>query len=217
MKFKKLTVLSLTLMTGMALHSPSTFADTDKQTSEIQSEFIAQGGETKPRVPSDPDSISNEIGTKASGKITIDYVPTISFGQQNISGVETVYHPVKPIDFVQVTDRTGSGKGWTLEASISTFKDGTKELKGAELSLENPKVKTQTGNVSKAPKASLVTLDASKKTIMKADKDGGMGTWLAVYGEKAGTSNNNIKLKVPAGNLGGNYKSTITWELTATP
>ncbi|MGX7418668.1 WxL domain-containing protein [Carnobacterium gallinarum] len=172
---------------------------------------------TKPVDPSDP----NNNGTGNNGPLSIDFVSNIDFGTKKVSPKTEVYNALNENPYVQVTDTTGEGKGWTLTAAASTFADstGNKVLKGAELSFLNGQVKTVSTNVSDAPVAnqSLVFSNTDSKEVLKADVNAGKGSWVNVW---SGTkdNNSNVTLKVLAGSAEkAAYTSKVTWTLVAGP
>ncbi|PFR63693.1 cell surface protein, partial [Bacillus cereus] len=81
----------------------------------------------------------------------MDYVSNIEFGEHEINSGTQVYNAQNENPFIQVSDNRGTGAGWKLSATASEFKneDGSKILKGAELSFKNGEVKTKANNISK--------------------------------------------------------------------
>ncbi|MDN3182586.1 WxL domain-containing protein [Enterococcus faecalis] len=221
------------LFLGTSLLITSLFIGVQTSHAEIKSEADSKstvktvlGETTEPVPPVDPTDPENpnpdpeNPGTGNKGKLTIDYVSKIDFGEQEIKEKEAIYNAKTEHPYVQVTDRRGTGDGWTLKASIDEFnnEDKTKILKGAELSLKNGNIKSTNGNVSEKPKGYDINLNKDLQVIMQAGTDQGMGTWLDVF---SGTKddNENVQLKVPAGSArnGQSYSSVIHWELTDAP
>ncbi|PGU60910.1 peptidase, partial [Bacillus cereus] len=71
-------------------------------------------------------------------------------------------------------------------------------------------------NVSPAPAAKEVQLSTDSKqtapqVLMVASANKGMGTWVDKFDPS------NVKINVPAGNLSGEYVSTLTWSLLDAP
>lgn len=223
----KKTVLLASLLTTSLLTGVQTAHAEIK--SEAESKSIVQtvvGDNQEPVAPVDPTDPENpnpdpgNPGTGNKGPLTIDYVSSIEFGKQEIKEKEAIYNAKTEHPYVQVTDRRGTGAGWTLKASIDEFnnEDQTKVLKGAELLLKNGDVKSTSGNVSEKPQGYDVALNKDLKVIMQAEADQGMGTWIDVF---SGTKDNNenVQLKVPAGSAKADqtYSSIIHWELTDAP
>ncbi|MBC1501308.1 WxL domain-containing protein [Listeria weihenstephanensis] len=168
-------------------------------------------------VPTTPDPTdSDNSGTGNTGALTIDFLSNVDFGEQKISNSTETYKAKNANPYVQVTDKRGTGAGWTLTATASNFSDGAKVLKGAQMSLNNGQVRTRADNQSAAPVVADVTLNGATQTIFSASEDAGMGTWLDVYAGTDG-ANENVTLRVPSGNLAGEYTSTITWTLEDSP
>lgn len=130
------------------------------------------------------------------------------------------YHAKNKSPFIQVSDKRGTGDGWTLKAMASEFKseDG-KVLAGAVLSLRNGQVKSQSGNVSSPPAAHDVVFENKDAQLVMAAKEGaGRGTWIVVFPGTEG-DNRNVKLQVLAGSGEAleDYSAVITWELSNAP
>ncbi|MEI5994504.1 WxL domain-containing protein [Candidatus Enterococcus mansonii] len=171
----------------------------------------------EPIDPTDPDN----PGTGNKGPLSIDYISNIQFGEQEIKSGDTIYNALNENPFVQVTDKRGTGAGWTLSAQTKGFytADGKKQLKGATLSFKNGQVKTGSGNVSTAPTTTDVTFNnADAKVVMTAKKDAGRGTWVDVFSGEA-DNNQNVKLKVLEGSADANvdYQAEINWTLANAP
>ncbi|MGC3613088.1 WxL domain-containing protein, partial [Enterococcus faecalis] len=79
------------------------------------------------------------------GALTIDYVPSIEFGEQEIKEKEATYNAKTEHPYVQVSDRRATGAGWNLKVSIDEFmnEDQKQALKGAELSFKHGVMKTK--------------------------------------------------------------------------
>ncbi|WP_414842275.1 WxL domain-containing protein [Enterococcus saccharolyticus] len=112
---------------------------------------------------------------------------------------------------IQVTDKRGTGAGWEVQAAISPIKTSDDDvLAGANLKLVNRSVVTNSQNTSAAPVATDITLSSSQKTVFKADKDAGLGTWLDNFDK------NTSVLTVYGGPVKAKtYNATITWTLTS--
>lgn len=221
--------LSLLGLIGMTTSAFAEVASTAKSTNHI----IFEAGEeiTKPVDPTDPNNPdpSNPIdptdptnpGTGNKGPLTIDYVSNIEFGTQKTASGTMIYHAQNENPFVQITDKRGTGSGWNLTAKATEFKsaDGSKILKGAELTFKNGILKTQTENISPAPENSDLTFNNSDSQMMiNAKENTGRGTWLNVFSGELG-NNENVQLKVLPGMADTNidYTATINWELADAP
>ncbi|MBC1975262.1 WxL domain-containing protein [Listeria booriae] len=177
-------------------------------------------GNPNPPNPVDPTDPENP-GTGNEGPLSIDYVSNIEFGTNKISSKAIVYNAKNENPFVQVTDNRGTGAGWTLTAKATAFqsKDGSKVLKGAELSFKNGTLKTLPDNISEAPMNQDVTfVNSDAQVVMTAKENTGRGTWINVYDD---TLNNNqkVQLKVLPGtaDVDTDYTAKIDWELTDAP
>lgn len=175
---------------------------------------------TDPINPVDPIDPTNP-GTGNSGPLSIDYVSNIDFGIQEVSSNTEVYQALNEKPYVQVTDKTGSGDGWLLTAQATEFKnsDGSKTLKGAELSFLNGQTGTTAANISTAPTVnqSVIFTNQAAQEVMKAEVGAGKGTWTDNWSGTA-NANENVLLKVLPGSADAtSYQATITWTLTSGP
>lgn len=188
---------------------------------------IAKVGLTKqdntdnPTDPLDPDGDGDESSndpTGNTGALRIDYVSNIDFGSQKISSETKKYTAVTPAKFfeAQVSDLRGNGAGWNLQVSYDSenpgfvSEDGT-VLAGAELKLPAGTAKSALDNQSQPAETAAVTVNAEAQNIMTASKKAGLGTWEDQMDAQR------ISLKVPSGNLAGNYSATLVWTLTDAP
>ncbi|HCT9192590.1 TPA: WxL domain-containing protein [Enterococcus faecalis] len=221
---KKIFLGTSLLITSLFVSVQITHAEMKSEAESKSTVKTILGDTTGPVAPVDPTDPNKpnpeEPGTGNTGPLTIDHVSSIEFGEQEIKEKEAIYNAKTEHPYVQVTDRRGTGAGWTLKASIDEFnnEDKTKTLKGAELSLKNGTIKSTSGNVSEKPQGYDVNLNKDLQVIMKAETDQGMGTWLDVF---SGTKddNTNVQLKVPTGSAKAkqSYSSVIRWELTDAP
>ncbi|WP_142957658.1 WxL domain-containing protein [Enterococcus faecalis] len=223
---KKLFLGTSLLITSLFVSVQITHAETKSEAESKSTVKTVVGETTEPTPPVDPTDPEKpnpdpEVpGTGNTGPLTIDLVSNIEFGEQEIKEKEAIYNAKTEHPYVQITDRRGTGAGWTLKASIGEFnnEDKTKTLKGAEFSLKNGTIKSTSSNVSEKPQGYDVNLNKDLQVIMQAVTDQGMGTWLDVF---SGTKDNNanIQLKVPAGSAKAkqSYSSVIHWELTDAP
>ncbi|EGO2729910.1 WxL domain-containing protein [Enterococcus faecalis] len=221
---KKLFLGTSILVASLFISAQTTHAEIKSEAqskSEVKTILGDTTGPVDPKDPTDPNKPNPEVpGTGNKGALTIDYVPSIEFGEQEIKEKEATYNAKTEHPYVQVSDRRATGAGWNLKVSIDEFKneDQKQALKGAELSLKNGDIKTTSGNVSEKPQGNNVVLNKDLQVIMEAKSDQGMGTWLDVFSGKK-DDNENVQLKVPAGSARAkqSYSSIIHWELTDAP
>lgn len=164
---------------------------------------------TEPTDPGDP----NNPGTGSAGPLSLDYVSNFDFGSNKIASTTQTYIAKADQPRIQVTDKRGTGAGWEVQAAISPIKTSDDDvLAGANLKLVNRSVVTNSQNTSAAPVATDITLSSSQKTVFKADKDAGLGTWLDNFDK------NTSVLTVYGGTAKAKtYNATITWTLTSGP
>ncbi|MEE6451137.1 WxL domain-containing protein [Gottfriedia acidiceleris] len=169
-------------------------------------------GPVDPVLPSEP---GGETGN--TGSLTIDYVTPLEFGTHQTEGSSIVVNTTSQNPNVQVTDVRATGAGWTLQVTASPFveqNDNTKKLIGATLSFPAGEALSTAGNVSEAPTMRAITLNTDQSAsdiLMTAQANQGMGTWV----DKLDPTQ--IKLKIPSGNLEGDYVSTLNWTLLDAP
>ncbi|MFS0595527.1 WxL domain-containing protein [Peribacillus frigoritolerans] len=230
MKAFSLSAVGSIILAGTLLSTSSAEAAViNDATSNNYIGFIADEGPTNPVDPTNPDNPNppspidpedpGNGGTGNAGALTLDNVSNIQFGTQKIMSGNTTYHAKNKDPFVQVSDKRGTGEGWSLTAKASEFKSDSGEvLRGAILSFKNGQVKSQTSNVSTPPTANDVVFDNSdSKVPMLAEVDAGRGTWLDVFSGTEG-DNSNVQLNVLAGSADAqNYTATMTWELSDAP
>lgn len=168
--------------------------------------------------PIDPDDNppSNDP-TGNTGDLRIDYISNIDFGTQTISGKTETYIAEKPASLTesQVSDLRGTGAGWHLQVNYDTEKPGftseDKTLSGAELTLPSGTAKSVADNKATPPATSEVVVNDAAQNIMTATANTGLGTWA----DEMDTAN--VSLKVPSGNLVGDYTATLVWTLSDAP
>lgn len=168
------------------------------------------------------------LQTDAKGNLTIDAVPiqlnfgkttdklegnkindSLKFGNEDESGNKNQYYYAQVSDFRQIHS------GWNLSAKMSDMtNDKSIPLKNAQIKFKNNNVmgaydnnnKPVTGvktsdNISLAPNLSNISM-------MNAQTDSGIGTWLDKFDE--------IDLSANRSDA-GKYNGTITWNLTDGP
>lgn len=207
-------VLFSTMIVPVLAEEPSSSAKSNAKVT-----FTAPEVE-KPNRPINPGEGGDGQGTGAIGPLTIDYVPNFKFEEMVIDGdVQTLESTsVKPV--VQVTDRTASGKGWNLTATMGDFVNGTHRITNAKMTLKDGVVERAfENNNAPAPTISnnIELTSGSPKSVMNAPAEKGMGTWYAKW-YTTGTTNEKVILEIDSSTaLAGEYKSVINWELTQQP
>ncbi|MGX7015031.1 WxL domain-containing protein [Vagococcus silagei] len=174
----------------------------------------------EPNEPNDPDP-----GTHQKGPLSIDQVIKLDFEDRELaSGFQRASLKAKGPQNIQVTDKRGTGKGWSLQVKqgdLTSVESPDYSMKGAYIDF--PMMRIQSGKeVAKgvlAPVANDVAFNEVNKKdfakIMTATDGQGMGTWLGFYNEK--TSKKQISLVIPTGGYKGAYKGNVTWLLSEGP
>ena len=150
------------------------------------------------------------ITLTAGGAITLDAAPDLDFGTQAISTTKATYTTAGSTP-IMVTN-PGFASGWNVSVAASKFMNGSTELKGAELTVNDTKIAAaDSTNLSDAPigNATTITPGGSAVSVLNAKAGTGVGVWTSTWG--------NVSLAVPAGNVAGNYQATLTWTLENAP
>ncbi|WP_334333268.1 MULTISPECIES: WxL domain-containing protein [unclassified Companilactobacillus] len=150
------------------------------------------------------------------GTISLSSAPSFSFGTVPASADDATYTSTSVTGDIALAD-AGSGAGYTVSVAASPFTatDGS-SLKNAQLSLDNnvttPVKAVDADNVSTPPTLiANLTLSNSPVNVLSAASGSGVGAYTASYAD------GDALLKVPAGNIGGSYSSTLTWTLSNAP
>lgn len=228
-KFLSLGLMSTLLLSAVAVPTA------EAVDSNASVEFDAP---SKPADILDPDNPDNENGatddqldegntSNEVGALTLDFVSNLNFGKHELSAnPETYYAKNTTTPFAQVTDVRGTGEGWRLVASMSSFKQGegetaTDSLPGATITLKNGS--TTSSNLAAGPETSSsikLTSDNEPQNITTAEAKKGLGTWITRWldNDTETDFNQNVSLDVPAAvATKGAHNSTITWTLYNTP
>jgi hypothetical protein len=221
-KMKK-SVLAAALFSAILIGGTAAVHADDTNGTSTAKIGLKQQDPDKPVGPIDPidddDTPTNSnTPTGNVGVLRIDYISNIDFGTQTISGKTETYKASKPslLTEAQVSDLRGSGAGWHLQVNYDTEKPGfvsanNQELKGAELTLPAGTAKSTADNQSAVPTAAAVTVGNDAQEIMGAASAAGLGTWA----DEMNTQD--VTLKVPSGNMQGDYTATLVWTLADAP
>lgn len=169
-----------------------------------------------------------EIVTNPNGTITVE-ANSLLFGPQTISPKVVNAKATNDLN-IKVTEFSGWKPGWTLQVQMSKFKDGTSEAKDIKLFYPNVVPTTTTGGdanqhspISEGKdnsffdeniKGTIVEDNNTPVTLAGAKAGNGFGEWTFAYASAADT---NVQLRIPTGQVVGNYKSTVTYTVRDTP
>lgn len=168
---------------------------------------------TDPLIPTNPSGKTGNVG-----ELTIDNVSPFVFGTQSLTGKKATFYSTTKDANTQVTDKRGTGAGWTLSVKSSEFvdsKDSSKVLKGALVTIPVGTVSSDDGNSSEKPVASIASINSTDTIIFKAEEKNGLGSWVNKFDGESNDSK--VSIDIPAGSLKGSYVSTITWTLADAP
>lgn len=183
--------------------------------------------ENKPDLPED------------QGLLSIDFASTFNFGAQAISAQEETYYanPQRLLNedgtvnedeerpnYIQISDRRPENErnGWQLAVTQNgQFETQDEEpLLGARLSFTNQALATAQGGILPELQQTnpLTLVPGVKRGLVMAQGDEGAGTWIYRFGDQE-TAGESIGLTVPQGAnpKATQYKTTLTWELSAVP
>ncbi|WP_086313726.1 hypothetical protein A5821_001259 [Enterococcus sp. 7F3_DIV0205] len=169
----------------------------------------------KPEVPGDEEG--GETGN--TGLLAITYVSPLDFGDVQLTGQEQVKTAKNEDPSLQIRDIRGTGKGWTVQVSMTEFKQKTNDkiiMKGAALYLPKGTAKASGATTSSAPTTKEVEVNDKPQTIFEA-KPGtstdivGAGAWMDKFGKET------VKLTIPQDALVGDYQAQLTWTISDTP
>lgn len=181
--------------------------------------------------PQDPGS----QGT--AGPLSIDVATNFNFGVGKVSTDTMIYKAfptkvktgdgqiVERPNYVQVTDKRGGQKGWTLSITQEhQFRTDTgKELMGAELKITNIETVGKTGTFATAPSYApkevlLRTNQTVNIPILAAKPDEGGGTWIARFGN-LDTMDESVQLLVLGTIIqeADTYTTSLLWSLSSIP
>lgn len=216
----KISLLSslavLGLGVGLAGALPAAAATTDTSGSGATSSSTTTSGSSS-AVTTQSTTASAEFDTPAGAAISLDTAPNITFGKNVTPNSKSngSYEAMTTDNPIEVSN-PGLASGWNVQLKNSAFTDSTGDtLSGAVLALSSADVAAaNTGNPSAAPiSSSDSSLNGSgtNQIILAAAAKGGLGVWTSEY------PLTDINLSVPAGQVGGTYSSTLTWQLSDTP
>ena len=188
---------------------------------------------TNPDNPFEPD---NPAQPGTNGPLSIDYASNLDFGTQKITTQDSFYFAklTKGIDstgqvkevpnYVQVTDNTGSNKGWNLQ--VTQMNDFTNtstghKLNGARLYFNGPTVSTLTNSDAGTPtrEAQITPEVGQASRVVTAFENQGQGTWVTSFIGDDSNGAESIALSIPGSSTkeAGVYTTTLKWTLGQTP
>lgn len=153
-----------------------------------------------------------------AGELKLLQVPVLNFGNHPIADTEQSYQAVSAGPNTQVSDLRGSGLGWNLVVSLSSFhleEGGGPTLQAATIQITSPKVAAVNGNVGTPPAAVAqltLTSDGTETPVLEAGNGTGMGVWELVW-----TPANTTLTVKPGTAQQGKSVATLNWSLQSTP
>lgn len=215
MNFYKIVPAVLATVVSVGVLSSTVVSAEELNPAKSQATVEIKPGDTKkPTDPIDPEEPDKPTGQV--GNLTIDYVSSLDFGSFQLQSGAVILKANQERQKnpnVQVTDKRGTGEGWTLTvAQTQEFKSAEGHtLAGAKLTLPAGNLKTNNINNNNAPTPKTVVVNADSNVVMLAEKGQGLGTWLDQFAREQTT------LEIPSGNYAGSYESELTWTLSNAP
>ena len=228
-------IISFTLATVIAFFGFTMVVgaeDVSNGDSEAEIEFTPGTGAPEVIDPTDPEepyepgpNDPEDPPTGETGPLTLDFVSSVDFGENEIVSNAQIYESSTLRPFIQVTDRRGTGEGWSVTASASEFEatvdEETKEtLPGSVITFANGEVvSTSTSEAPNPVEQVVLRTGGDAAEVVTASVDSGLGSWVNRWfpSEEAST-NDNVTLEVPAGAAtAGQHTATIAWTLTDAP
>ncbi|CAM3039739.1 WxL domain-containing protein [Lactiplantibacillus plajomi] len=170
-----------------------------------------QPGQPYPGDSADPDNVT---GTGSTDTLSIDYVSNLKFSATAANGpLELAARNQRAM--IQITDRRGTGAGWTLQVTPSPLRSAQTTL-STTLTLGSIQLQAGSGNVSAAPQIVNTgpLMPGVANNVAVANANAGLGTWLFIFNRGATPTTlkiNNRQLTT------GNYTGTLAWSLTNAP
>ena len=175
-----------------------------------------------PQVARAETSNTNATISFEGGLLKLITAPNLNFGSgHTIKSVDTTY-PLEAVsaeaaDPIHVSDLTGTGAGWDLSVSLSSFKDGGTNLSlgGAYITIEGQDIVGVNGNTAPAPAAQdpvRITSDETPVSLIKAGPGTGMADW------QSKLTPENTSLTVLSGRVTtGTHTAIVSWTLGTAP
>ncbi|MCI1904270.1 MAG: WxL domain-containing protein [Enterococcaceae bacterium] len=201
--------------------------------SKKRAETVDPQDPSRPVKPIDPENPTKPITPGTQGPLSIDFASNFYFGKQEITSETKTYNAAaqKYLDsagkeqtgpnFVQVSDNRGTETGWKLllkQEKQFTSTNG-KELIGAQVSLENGRVVTNSKSKAPAGETAITVAVGADQKVMNAKTGSGAGTYLLDWGNDEKDGATSVHLTVPGSTTkyAEKYSTTFTWKLTDAP
>lgn len=252
-KLKNSILVTLSVLGVSTVAAVPAYADGGTYTTTANVNFIPNQDTVSPVNPDKPDvnqpvkpvtPDGDDVKPGTTGPLSLDYVSNFDFGSQKISSKNQTYYAKAQgyqgvsdtsVLYAQVTDNRGTGAGWILSvAQPSQFTNDGKELKGAQIGINNLSVATQADSDAGSATAGgdmILVPGTGAQTVMSAKANTGQGTWVARMGkadnlvpEKGDGDTNRtvdkaVSLSVPGSSnkLAGQYTTNLNWTLSDVP
>lgn len=233
-----LLLIVASLVLGVGSFLTPTLAAAESTTSMQKSTgqvTLKPGSPTGPVAPVNPDGSGNPFpgdpldpgneGTGSQGQLTLDYVSNLKFKQQQVTGAFIQATATNPRAFVQVSDRRGTGTGWSLLLKPEPLvgqQDATK-LTQATLSLGTsyflPSENSGQVNYPSVVAANALPIGSYSLVAQAQDvpaQPQGVGTWLLRLNTQTATPTS-LNVLASAVTRQQTYQGTLSWLLTDTP
>lgn len=154
-------------------------------------------------------------GTGSRDQLSLDFLSNLTFKPITASRGPVTTTAANSRAMIQITDRRGTGAGWTLQVTPSALTNTSQALT-ATIDLGSVTIKSAGTNVSRTPR--LVNQGhltvGSVNNVLVADKNAGVGTWLLLLNQ--GTEPTTLTIHNQQ-LTAGSYSGELTWSLTNAP
>lgn len=231
-----LMVASLALGMGWLLPATAATVATGNQTTTGNVQFIPNTDTTTSVDPANPDGSGKPFpgdpadpdnqGTGSRGLLTLDYLSNLKFQQKSLTNGMITATASNRQAFVQLSDRRGTGTGWSLMLKPEQLRGEQDDAKisAATVALGSAYFLSSGGNVSQRPTVMATATQAlpigSYSLIAQAQgspgKRQGVGTWLLRLNTSA-SEPTQLKVLAAAVPSEQTYQGTLSWMLTDAP
>lgn len=158
--------------------------------------------------------------TFEAGELSLITAPSFDFGVNTITAATEIYNAATTPTALTVSDLRGSGEGWAVTASLSSFElnstgSGTTTLNGAIITLNNGTVSAENGTTATAPTAQAsvqLTAGGASDNVVSAAANAGQGVWSVNW-----TTENATLTVLPGTAQVGTSYAVIDWALQSAP
>lgn len=194
-----------------------------------------------PVKPVDPTDPEKPVGPGTAGPLSIDYISSFEFGEQEIATTDKTYYSAPQTylnadgeidesktseNYMQVTDKRGTSEGWALKVeqvipfTAADENTANPTLDGVTMKMNAGKTNSLSDSGAPAAKTIEISSVGAPQTILNANEKQGTGTWTSTFGEyEAGEEYKGVELTIPGKTQtdATKYQTKLKWALEAAP